>query len=308
VRVRPFERDPARRVITASGKPSGLRLVHDERGLAIVRAPEPSADQRAMLASAAARARGERTLSVKEHERIRRLALRSLPPAERWDRMLLEAEADEEAERRAAQRIDLGVSNVATVMSVAEARRLATTPVKTMRALTASAKPHPRPPLGRVFVRREGNEMVAYERVRGGGEVEVPRHRAYLTADGRLARHDLDAEISALQEEEDAIAQERQNELAVPGFAAFARSLLAKVERIGSTPPVVNVTLPAPVVNVPATNITVPTPQVTVRPQITLTPPNVEVTVESPRPRAVRVETDPASGDRLFVPVDDEDA
>jgi hypothetical protein len=69
----------------------------------------------------------------------------------------------------------------------------------------------------------------------------------------------------------------------------------------------VNVTLPAPV-KVPATNITVPTPQVTVRPQITLTPPNVEVTVESPKPRAVRVETDPASGDRLFVPVDDEDA
>jgi hypothetical protein len=305
LRVRPYETDPARRVLTASGKPSGLRLLHDGRGVGIVRAPNASAEQRAVLASAAARASGERTLSVHEHDRIRRLALRALSPVERWDRLALEAEADAQLERRAAQRIDVGASNVTTVLSVAEARRLATAPVPTNHGVTASVKPRPRPPRGRFFVRREGNEMLLFKRVRGGGEVEVPRDRAYLAADGRIKRNDFAAEFAALQEQEDEMAQRRDNEAAASGLAAFARTLFTKLDRIGSTPPVVNVQIPPTVVNVPATNVTVPTPQVTVTPNITVASPNVEVTVERPTPRAVRVETDPETGDRLFVPLDE---
>jgi hypothetical protein len=302
LRIRPFETDPACRVLTASGRPSGLRLVHDERGLGIVRAPSLSPEQRAAVASTA-RANGERRLTVAEHERIRRLALRTLSPAERWDRLLSEATAGEAAEKRTAQRLDLRATVAAAVLTDAEARKLATAPVRPKVALTASAKARPLPPpRGRFFVRREGEEMVVFERIRGGGEVQVPAHRVHLTADGRPARHDFAAELANLQEQEDEIVQKRENEAAVSGLAAFARNLLSKFDRIGSTPPVVNVTVPPTVVNVPATNVTVPTPQVTVTPQITVTPPNVTVEMP-PRPSAIRVETD-EYGNRIFIPED----
>jgi hypothetical protein len=120
-------------------------------------------------------------------------------------------------------------------------------------------------------------------------------------------KHDLNAELAELQAEIDQVDAEQATErharnlgpAMTSAFSAVMQKLdiIAKKERTVSVP---DLKLPNITVNVEPTPVEV----IVQPPPVNVAAPNVRVTVERPAPRVVRVETDPDTGDRLFIPED----
>jgi hypothetical protein len=276
IRIRPQTGE----VLHANGKPvKGIKLVN---GTMLVRTPQVSRNERDFVRDLALVASGTTGLTTDDVIRLadlrRRARRASQSPSEVW------AELAEEMEAKPVQEIDLTKSHLRTPV-----RR------RPDPSLAASAALAPLPPKGLVSVSVHDGGVV---RDRHGRPVDGAR---FSFETGRFLRVQTFAEESAsLQAQEDELAADRKSGgvrgLVKRGFQMISDRLERLEQRPEPSivvnvpkaePPVVNVTLPAPVVNVAAPRA----PKA----------PDVFVTVQQPRPSSVRMEID-EDGTRRFIP------
>jgi hypothetical protein len=293
IRIRPFEG----RILTASGHPvEGVRL--DIEGNRLIRLPTVGTRERDYLRNLRDVATGASPFSVDDVVWLADLGRRARRAAqtasETWDE-LADAAAVEPV-----QTIDLAASHMRTPFRQ-----------KPTRSLTASAKPYPKPPRGRVFVRVEddghgGASPAVYER-RGG--VEFRSRRVGLTADGRPVRRNPDVEDAELQAFEDSIVTQQDDDAAdadaASGLALFARRLLGRLGSIADKPaPTITVTPPSVIVEpTPVTLSVEPTPITVHVPAAPAPVVNVHAPEQPRRPAAIKLVVD-GDGTRRFIPED----